>query len=807
MMRLSHWDVRLLTVSYRRVENDDIAIEMYGKTADGRSVAARYVGFKPYFHVLEPTEAAIEGLRRDPNVIEITSIELFHKGRVRRAAEVVIKFPWMVPEFRGKLKQNFEVLAADIPFHNRFVYDYDMGACVRVHGREAERTGYTTDVVIDVDRADGMPRIEEIPAFNPELKLLSFDVENSIRDSRILTICYAVREKGELRQGEAIGGDEREIIERFCQVIREEDPDVVTGYNIDGYDIPVIIDRAKALGIPAVQWGRDLSAPRQIMNRFWRLTGRLVADAWWATKIQLKPKQETLNHVAKLVLNEQKLDVDPTRIDEEWTTDREKVIRYCKKDAELSLRILEGVDILRKDMDLATVSRLPVDDVLNSGASQLIDSILIRAADRQKPRVGVPMTGGWSDEEAIEGGYVHSIEPGLYHWVCVLDFKSMYPSLIISKNICFTTLSEEGEIVSPIGVRFLSRAQREGLLPQILRRLMEDRDSIKRKMREAKTQEEYRYYDGLQAAVKVLMNAFYGVFASSFYRFTDRKIGSSITAFARETIKGIISKLEAEGRTVIYSDTDSIFVQSPFQDLESTVGFGKDLAARFSGEGTSLEFEKIMEPLFTHGKKKRYVGRVVWPTQELLIRGYEIRRTDSFDLQSETLMAVFEQILAGRTDEAVKIARQTVADTAAGKVPVEKLVISRSCKAFNQYKDEDTQATVQTAKKLMGMGYEFVPGMKVSWIVTDSRKTPQVVEPFVSGREFTATPDWKYYSERIAQTIARATEVFGWDEKSLMMGSQQFTLFDQSFERNERKEREKSVIKKTDKKLSLEDFM
>jgi DNA polymerase I len=250
-----------------------------------------------------------------------------------------------------------------------------------------------------------------------------------------------------------------------------------------------------------------------------------------------------------------------------------------------------------------------------------------------------------------------------------------------------------------------------------------------------------------------------------------------------------------------------VFIQSPYQDLESTIKFGKDLATRFSTEGRSLEFEKIMEPLFTHGKKKRYVGRIVWPTEELLIRGYEIRRTDSFDLQSETLMTVFEQILAGRTDEAVRIARQTVADTAAGKVPVEKLVVSRSCKPFNQYKDPDSQATVQTAKKQMAMGYEFVPGMKVSWIVTDSRKTPQVVEPYVSGRQFTTTPDWRYYAERIAQTIARATEIFGWDEKSLMMGSQQFTLFDQSFDKTSKREKEKDVVKKTDKKLSLEDFM
>ena len=79
--------------------------------------------------------------------------------------------------------------------------------------------------------------------------------------------------------------------------------------------------------------------------------------------------------------------------------------------------------------------------------------------------MGVPMTGAFEEVEAIEGGYVHAFEPGLYHWVCVLDFKSMYPSLIITKNICFTTLDPAGDVISPTGVHFLSKEQRPGLLP------------------------------------------------------------------------------------------------------------------------------------------------------------------------------------------------------------------------------------------------------------------------------------------------------------------------------------------------------
>jgi DNA polymerase I len=825
------WDVRLITSTYKRPDEGSLVIEMFGKTREGRSITIRYEGFLPYFHIFGPDEQFVEALRKDRDVVKVEWFDLFYKGQVKRSAQVTVRYPGLVPEFRDKIKTRYPVLAADIPFHRRFIFDNDMGSCIRVFGKEERSDRYSTDLVVRMESVGGKPCFENLPAFHPPMKILAFDIENSITDGHIYTICYFVKEGDEVRAGEPIWGTEREIIERFTLALRKEDPDVLTGYNIDGYDIPTILERARKAGIGKLAWGRDLSEPRQVYQKFWRLNGRLVADAWWAVKSDVKPKQETLNAVSMLLLGETKIDVnmgmkvdseyDPRRIDKEWQNDRDKILRYCTRDAELSLRILDKIGTVRKTMDMATVTKLPLDDVLNIGSSFLIDSILIRAADRAVPKVGVPMTGSFDEVEAIEGGYVHEIKAGLYHWVCVLDFKSMYPSLIIAKNICFTTLDptgEKGTVVSPTGVHFLSKEQKPGLLPGILQGLMRERDETKRLMREAKTPEELRYYDGLQQAIKILMNAFYGVFASSFYRFTDRSIGSSITAFARETTKGIIKSLEGEGNDVIYSDTDSVFVRSPHPDLEGSVRFGKEVAARFSTEGGQLEFEKIMDPLFSHGKKKRYVGRVVWPKrlEELLVRGYETRRTDSFELQTDLLMEVFEQVLNEQPEEAVKIARKRIQDTLNGHVPVEKLVISRGVKEFGSYDDPDRLTHVQAAKKLMALGYEFVPGMKVSWIVTNSKKTPQEVTPYVSGTSFEGAPDWRYYADRLAQTVARATESFGWTEKDLLLGSQQANLFNDAFAGEEsikgdrgsaRTEAKKGEVKKTDKKVSLQDFM
>jgi DNA polymerase I len=114
---------------------------------------------------------------------------------------------------------------------------------------------------------------------------------------------------------------------------------------------------------------------------------------------------------------------------------------------------------------------------------------------------------------------------------------------------------------------------------------------------------------------------------------------------------------------------------------------------------------------------------------------------------------------------------------------------------------------VRVFKKLKELGYEVVPGMKVSWVVTDSRASPQKFEPWIEGRPFSGKPDYRYYATRLSATIARVTDSFGWDEKSLVSGVQQSSLLNDDFETKREARRINSEPKKTDKKLKLDDFM
>ena len=769
-------DLFLTGGSYRATD-DGVVVELYGRDRSGRSTVARYYGFRPYFELTEPDEATLGRLKAEPDVLEIQPLSLWVGGRERAAVRVTVRGPWMVPDFRERYRRHGDensVLACDIPFVHRFLYDKRLGLCVQFDAEaeteEIQRMYPAARVVrIRTDARD----IHPIEAFRPQLTTLAFDIENAIRERTIFTLCGVVDRGGQVVDTFRLSGPEREILDGFVAKVAEADPDVITGYNIGGYDLPLLVERAEALGLEPLKLGRDASPLRDMGERLWRANGRVIADAWWTARRELRPKQESLQFVSRTLLGEGKLDVDRRNISEEWARNPTRVMDYCVRDAELALRILQKLRAMDKAADLATVAHLPVEEGLNGRTSLFIDAMLIPRADERK--LGVPPTHRARREAPIEGGYVHSIHPGLYRWVVVLDFKSMYPSIIINKNICFSTLDPNGPTVSPAPstARFLTPEVREGLIPQILRELLGDRDRFRQMGRTAATPEQAQYYDGLQYAVKILMNSFYGVLASSFYRFTDKEIGSAITAFAREAITSIIRTLGQDGYEVVYSDTDSVFVRSPEASLEGSRRFGEEIARRFTEKGVTFEFQSIYEALFSHGAKKRYVGRAVWPKEELVIRGYETRRTDAFDYQSEALLEVFDLILRGNIEGTVQRARELVQACRDKQVPVERLVIARSVRPEEQYNESTRDALpfLRVFRQLKSEGYDVIPGMKVAWVVTDARKTPQEIEPWVEGRPFSGKPDYEYYAERVAQTLARVTEVYEWGAADLLRGS------------------------------------
>ena len=536
----------------------------------------------------------------------------------------------------------------------------------------------------------------------------------------------------------------------------------------------------------------------------------------------MRPQRESLSYVSKLLWPEDedkhKLDIDASQMDREWAERPEEVLEYCVRDTILPLDILDRLQSVARKEALASVSLTMVETASTGTTSQWIDSLVIRLADRSD--VAVPTTiSGPRRRDQIAGGYVHEVDAGISPWVVVLDFKSMYPSIMIANNICSTTLvrddtTDDSYSVSPTTqTRYLSKENRVGLVPHLLEQLMQSRDRHKAALAEARAagdEAEAFLQDQLQYAVKILMNSFYGVFASSFYRFTHPDLGASITEWARHNIRGIIAQVEEDGHEVVYSDTDSIFVRSPVdkqapikrpEDEDESLSewegakrdalqFGERLADRFTREGAELEFETALSAFFSHGAKKRYVGRVVWPREEMLIRGYEVRRTDSFALLTRTMTDMFEMILDGEEWAAVEMTKSVIDDVKARRTDVADLGISRSCKGtlrrdgsvdFTKvYDNPDGLPYVRAAKERIRRGLPFTPGMKVGYIVTNAKMSPMTVEPWLVDEIGEKAPkyDPDYYARRLAKSLGRITEAFGWSETELLSGSRQQSIFD-----------------------------
>ena len=163
--------MRIISASYR---TDDTKVELFGRCDDGRSATVICGGFDPYIDVIEPSDAELAGIKKNTEFKRIEDKTLWYDGKERRSSRIYIKHPFKVPEIRTLFLS--KVMSADIPFHHRFIYDLDLGSCVEVEGEPNEERRYSSDIVIETS----IGRIKNCDDFNPELKILSFDIACSL---------------------------------------------------------------------------------------------------------------------------------------------------------------------------------------------------------------------------------------------------------------------------------------------------------------------------------------------------------------------------------------------------------------------------------------------------------------------------------------------------------------------------------------------------------------------------------------------------------------------------------------------------
>ena len=521
--------------------------------------------------------------------------------------------------------------------------------------------------------------------------------------------------------------DEKEMLESFINMVEIKDPDMFIGWFINGFDIPTILKRIvenklNPRRLSPINVVKGVSH-KQIFNTNYTNTAQPIKgrisyclmstfERLWIDSQRGTLPSLSLNYCSKLVLGDEAGKVKGGKFEGDeffnkaWLEDTNIFLEYNRVDVELMVRIDEEMNISENSLALQRLLICPLDVTFYN--TQMAASYFLRHADWKAP-TGVKGSKGEYEAAFVMNPLTENTY-GLHENIAVFDFKSLYPSMMASRNICWSTKNKGGEEVNNIDfsvpknlddwdkgngdVAYVKEPL--GLLPKAVLSLMKLRDEYKLKRKSAFNDEEYRKWDSAQMATKRVVNAFYGVLAKDGYGWGDMEMAASITASAREAMRAVAFKSIEYGYEVIYGHTDSIFVKV------KNVNDAKQLCVRLNdyirndvfNEYVELEFEKFAETFFLSKKKNRYCGYLSWKDGDYLndlkffVMGFEMKKSNETNLAKGFQKEILQMVSSGKGEEEITAhARKLYLQITNGEVPNTEIIKrSRLRKSLDEYK-------------------------------------------------------------------------------------------------------------------------
>ncbi len=827
--------VQILDVDYV-MTNQKPVVRIFGRTDEGKSVCLFHEGFYPYFYVkCDQKKSEFEKLLEKFNgeVREVKKVNkkipLGYKEKPDELFKVVNTTPSKVPEIRNfLLDKGMDVYEADIFFKYRFMVDHNIKG---MEWAEVKTTKtFTKTVSIPSYKIKNIKPIDKTG--NSELRYLSFDIEcvsknpDRLPDAKtdpviIISLAFNRNYHGKktmvlsLKNSEGCKGfnGEEKMLKEFLEIIKEYDPDIITGYNVNNFDLPYIFERLKKYNVPATL-GRcekkQAYAKKFGYSTTVNIPGRAVMDSYQIIKSDpyMKFKRYTLNNVAKNMLDDEKKDVKPKEMAKLWNgskKDVKKFIDYGRKDAVLALRLIIEKNLLDKYFELSKVSGLVLQDAVGGQAIRVETCFLHKFRERGYVMPAKPNGSEISrrrkerEEIGLKGGFVLSPEKGLHSKGCilVLDFKSLYPSIMITHNICPSALLKDGKkekkhkgSKSPSGSRFVDTSVHRGLLPEVVNEILDARAKAKKEMYAAKTKEKRKLMDAKQYALKIMANSFYGYTGYFRARLYMVEVAAAITSFGRELIKKSKKLCEEEfDAKVIYGDTDSIFVKVKTNDLDKAAKLGEDICERINKTLSGvleLEFEKIYRT-FLILTKKRYAA---WKFEKqngkwensIDMKGIETVRRDWCDLVSSTMKDVISMILKeGDVKKAMSKVKDIVEKLKSGEVELEKLAIVKGItKKPSEY--DGTLPHIELAKKMSRRDATTAPvaGERIAFVIIKGNQmlSKRAESPeYVKENSLEIDPDY-YIHSQLLPPLERIFSSLGVNKTELLGLGRQMNFFE-----------------------------
>lgn len=650
---------------------------------------------------------------------------------------------------------------ADVRTTERFLMERFIKGVLEFSGNFSEENGV---------RVFKNPQIRNfLGEYSPTLSTLSFDIETS-RGNDLFSIGIHFDDgMKEVRRVYMVGEDqgpmdekgelfyyptEKECYLAFEQDVHLLDPDLLLGWHVVGFDMAFLERKCQRWGIQ-LNLGRKNSrvfiSERQSGQQFARVKGRVVVDGPNALKASFFSFDSwKLDNVANEVLGTGK-DIDETglakvaEIERRFKEDKPSLAKYNLLDCVLVTELLNKLKLIPMMQRRVELSGLLMD---RQGVSTAAFDFIMLPQLHRKGFVAPNVVDIVRDVHAA-GGYVLTPKTGLLHHVIVLDFKSLYPSIIRTFKIdpYSRLMASNDPLQTPAGIKFSSTHH---ILPQFISELLQQRQKAKQLGNAP-----------LSQAIKILMNSFYGVMGSAGSRFYHADLPTAITGTGQWLLRETIEYFENDGYQVVYGDTDSVFVQLP--NGEGPTDKGQQLARRatehlkkvlhkhFKVESElEVEFEKYYRKIFfpilrtgEAGAKKKYVGlkRDAQGNQELQFSGMEFVRSDWTKLAKDFQYELYEKYFAGEALE--DFLRETVAELKNGNFDSKLTYKKRLSKKLEEY-TKSLPPHVKAAQMAKEAG--FTVDRDVRYVQT--RRGPMPIE--LQPTDF----DYQHYIDKQIRPIA-----------------------------------------------------
>ncbi len=581
---------------------------------------------------------------------------------------------------------------------------------------------------------------------------------------------------------------EKEMIEDSFKIIKEF-PFVLT-YNGDEFDLPYLYNRAERLGIKnsenpfymmrdsaTLKHGVHIDLYRTLSNRSFQIYA-----------FSQKYTSFSLNSVSKALLGKEKIDYG-LEFDELTLY---QTANYCFNDAILTYELtsFNSEILMNLLVIIARIARMPIDDIARMGVSQWIRSLLYyehrkrnylipKRAELEQKSEGV-MSNAVIKDKKYRGGLVVEPKAGIHFDVVVMDFASLYPSIIKVRNLSYETVRcphEDCKKNTIPGTNHWACLKKNGLTSMIIGSLRDLRVNYYKNLskKETLTEEQRQQYTVVSQALKVILNASYGVMGAEIFPLYFLPVAEATTAIGRHTILETIKKCESIGIEVLYGDTDSLFLKKP-----TTEQIQKVIEQAKIDHGVDLEVDKTYRYCVLSNRKKNYLG--VTKDGKVDVKGLTGKKSHTPGFIKKLFFELVEVLSKVQTMDDFVFAKKEISEKIAicGKkveakeIPLEDLAFNvMLSKAPSEYVKTIPQH-IRAAKQLESIR-EIKRGDRIAYIKTLNKPGVKPVE--LAKKE---EMDSKKYMEFMESTLEQITSSMDLDFDTIL-GKPKQTGLDEFF--------------------------